>query len=87
MVRQWQNLFYDKRYSSTTLEKATNIVKLAEAFGATGFSVTKNEEIEDTLRRAMDVKGPVVIDCWIDRDEMVLPIVPPGKNIEDLVME
>ncbi len=87
MVRQWQNLFYDKRYSSTTLEKATDIVKLAEAFGATGFRVTKNEEIEDTLRRAMDVKGPVVIDCWIDRDEMVLPIVPPGKNIEDLVME
>ncbi|HZX21128.1 MAG TPA: biosynthetic-type acetolactate synthase large subunit [Clostridia bacterium] len=87
MVRQWQSLFYDKRYSSTTLEKATNIVKLAEAFGATGFSVTKNEEIEDTLRRAMDVKGPVVIDCRIDRDEMVLPIVPPGKNIEDLVME
>ncbi len=87
MVRQWQSLFYDKRYSSTTLEKVTNIVKLAEAFGAAGFNVTKNEEVEDTLRKAMDVKGPVVIDCRIDRDEMVLPIVPPGKNIEDLVME
>ena len=87
MVRQWQSLFYDKRYSSTTLEKVTDIVRLAEAFGATGFNVTKNEEVEDTLRKAMDIKGPVVIDCWIDRDEMVLPIVPPGKNIEDLVME
>ena len=87
MVRQWQNLFYDKRFSSTTLEKATNIVKLAEAFGATGFNITKNEEVEGVLRKAMEIKGPVVINCEIDRDEMVLPIVPPGKNIEDLVME
>ncbi|HZK57357.1 MAG TPA: biosynthetic-type acetolactate synthase large subunit [Clostridia bacterium] len=87
MVRQWQNLFYDKRFSSTTLEKATDIVKLAEAFGATGFNVTENEEIGDVLRKAMDIEGPVVINCEIDRDEMVLPIVPPGKNIEDLVME
>ncbi|NMA03534.1 MAG: acetolactate synthase large subunit, partial [Clostridiales bacterium] len=87
MVRQWQNLFYDKRFSSTTLEKATDIVKLAEAFGATGFNVTKNEEIGDVLRKAMDIEGPVVINCEIDRDEMVLPIVPPGKNIDDLVME
>lgn len=87
MVRQWQNLFYDKRFSSTTLEKATDIVKLAEAFGATGFNVSKNEEVEDVLKKAMDVNGPVVINFEIDRDEMVLPIVPPGKNIEDLIME
>ncbi len=87
MVRQWQNLFYDKRFSSTTLEKETNIVGLAEAFGATGFNITKNEEVEEILKKAMDVNGPVVINCEIDRDEMVLPIVPPGKNIEDLVME
>lgn len=87
MVRQWQNLFYDKRFSSTTLEKETNIVGLAEAFGATGFNITKNEEVEEILKKAMDINGPVVINCEIDRDEMVLPIVPPGKNIEDLVME
>lgn len=87
MVRQWQNLFYDKRFSSTTLEKATDIVKLAEAFGAAGFNVTRPEEVEDTIRKAMEMEGPVVINFEIDRDEMVLPIVPPGKNIEDLILE
>lgn len=87
MVRQWQSLFYDKRFSSTTLEKATDIVKLAEAFGATGFNITKNEEVEEVLKKAIKIKGPVVINCEIDRDEMVLPIVPPGQNIEDLIME
>lgn len=87
MVRQWQNLFYDKRFSHTTLEKATNIVKLAEAFGATGFNVTKNEEVEEALKKAMDINGPVVINFEIDRDEKVLPIVPPGKNIGELITE
>ncbi len=87
MVRQWQNLFYDKRFSSTTLEKATNIVKLAEAFGATGFNVVREEEIEGVLKKAMEIDGPVVINCLIDKDEMVLPMVPPGKDIVDLIME
>ena len=87
MVRQWQELFYDKRFSQTTLDRATDIVKLAEAFGATGFNITKNEEIEETLKKAMAIKGPVVINCEIDRDEMVLPILPPGEEIQNLIMD
>lgn len=87
MVRQWQNLFYDKRFSSTTLEKATDMVKLAEAFGATGFNITRPEEVEEVIKEAMEIDGPVVVNCEIDRDEMVLPIVPPGQEIKDLIMD
>jgi len=87
MVRQWQDLFYGRRFSATTLEKATDIVKLAEAFGATGFNITKNEEVEEVLKKAMKINGPVVINCEIDRDEKVFPIVPPGENINELITE
>ncbi|ABR49528.1 acetolactate synthase, large subunit, biosynthetic type [Alkaliphilus metalliredigens QYMF] len=87
MVRQWQGMFYGKRFSNTTLDRKTDIVKLAEAYGATGFNITKNEEVEDVLKKAMAIKGPVVINCEIDRDELVLPMVPPGADIKDLIME
>lgn len=87
MVRQWQDLFYDKRFSQTTLDRGTDIVKLAEAFGATGFNITKNEEVEETLKKAMAIKGPVVINCEISRDEMVLPILPPGEEIQNLIID
>lgn len=87
MVRQWQNLFYEKRYSSTTLDRVTDIVKLAEAFGATGFNINKNEEVEEVLKKAIAIDGPVVINCEIDRDEMVLPMVPPGGEIKDLIID
>ncbi len=87
MVRQWQDLFYDKRFSQTTLDRATDIVKLAEAFGATGFNLTKNEDIEEILKKAMAINGPVVINCEISRDEMVLPILPPGEDIKNLIID
>ncbi len=87
MVRQWQSLFYGERYSQTTLDRKTDIVKLAEAFGATGFNISKTEEVEEVLRKALNVEGPVVINCEIDRDEMVFPMVPPGAKIQDMILE
>jgi acetolactate synthase-1/2/3 large subunit len=87
MVRQWQNLFYGGRYSNTTLDRCTDFVKLAEAFGAVGFNLTDRADVEDTLKKALDADKTVVINCEIDRDLKVYPIVPPGAAIEDLIME
>lgn len=87
MVRQWQSLFFENRYSQTSLEQSTNIPMLAEAFGAKGLQITKPQEVESVLREAMEAEGPVVINCEIDRDEMVFPIVPPGALIKDLITE
>jgi len=87
MVRQWQSLFYGERYSETTLDRKTDIVKLAEAFGATGFSLSKAEEVEVVLHKALSTEGPVVINCEIDRDEKVFPMVPPGAKIQDVILE
>lgn len=86
MVRQWQNLFYEKRFAETTLNRQTDIVKLAEAFGAVGYNITANDEVEATLKKALTVKGPVVINCVIHPDEMVFPMVAPGKEIMDLIL-
>ncbi|MBC7764982.1 MAG: biosynthetic-type acetolactate synthase large subunit [Hyphomonadaceae bacterium] len=87
MVRQWQTLFFDSRYSNTNIDRGTDFVKLAEAFGATGFNVTKPEQLEDILKQAIAINGPVVINCEIDRDEKVFPIVPPGAAISDSILE
>ena len=87
MVRQWQSLFYGERYSQTTLDRKTDIVKLAEAFGATGFNLSKTEEVDEVLRKALNTEGPVVINCEIDRDEKVFPMVPPGAKIKDVILE
>ena len=88
MVRQWQNLFYDGRYSSTTIGNGTDFVALAEAFGAIGINVTKPEEVDDALIRALESKDrPVLINFEIDRDEKVFPIVPPGAPIDELIDE
>ncbi len=86
MVRQWQTMFYDKRYASTTLERKTDYVKLAEAFGAKGFRCTTPAELEDALQKALQSTGPVVIECIIDRDERVLPMIPAGGSIENIVL-
>lgn len=85
MVRQWQNLFYDSRYSHTTLDRCTDFVKLAEAYGAVGMTIRKPDEVEKALTRALNADGPVVINCEIDRDEKVYPIVPPGAGINELI--
>ena len=83
MVRQWQNLFYGKRYSATVLEDKVDFVKLAEAMGAKAYRVTKKEEVEPVLRAAMEAGEPVVIDCRIGKDDMVFPMVAPGAPINE----
>ena len=86
MVRQWQTQFYGKRYSCTTLDRKTDYVKLAEAFGALGFRATTVEELDAALKKALASGRPCVIDAVIDRDEKVLPMIPPGGSIDDIVM-
>ena len=85
MVRQWQTLFYGERYSCTTLDRETDYVKLAEAFGGTGYRCTTLEELNAALDKAVKSDKPVVIDAVIDRNEMVLPMIPAGKTIDDIV--
>ena len=87
MVRQWQTLFYDHRYSHTILNDNVDFVKLAEAMGAEGIRVTKKEEVEPALKKALASKGTVVLDCWINQDLSVFPMVPAGANIDDVFDE
>ena len=83
MVRQWQTLFYDKRYSSTVLNDGVDYVKMAEAMGATGFRATSKEKFTEVFAKALDMKTPVVIDCVINCDDKVWPMVAPGAPISD----
>ncbi len=87
MVRQWQTLFYEKRYSETTLDRQTDYVKLAEAFGAKGFRVEKREDLEEVLKKAIASKEPVLIDYVISNDKKVFPMVAPGAPINQLISE
>ncbi len=82
MVRQWQTLFYDKRYSATVLRDKVDYVKVAEALGCVGMRVTKKEEFAPALEKAISLNKPVVIDCLIDSDDKVFPMVSPGAPIE-----
>lgn len=84
MVRQWQTLFYKQRYSYTVLDDATDFVKVAEALGAKGIRVTKKEEIAPAIEEAIAYGGSVVIDCQIDRDDKVFPMVAAGAAIEEV---
>ena len=83
MVRQWQTLFYEKRYSSTVLNDGVDFVKLAEAMGATGYRATSKEEFTEIFAKALTMKTPVVIDCVINCDDKVWPMVAPGAPISD----
>lgn len=87
MVRQWQTLFFDKHYSATTLNRKTDFVKIAEAFGATGFAAYTIEGLEDALKKAFDLGTPCVIDCAIDENEFVLPMLPPGGSLDDIIVK
>ncbi len=87
MVRQWQTLFFDKHYSNTTLNRQTDFVKLAEAFGAKGVRVQTEAELEKAAADAFAANEPVVIDCLVDCDEFVLPMLPPGGSIDDIITE
>ena len=85
MVYQWQTLFYGHRYAATTPERKTDYVKVAEGFGAKGFKVANPKEFEDALKKALKSKGPVWIECEISREEMVLPMIPGGKSVDDMI--
>ena len=85
MVRQWQTLFYDKHYSNSVLERKTDFSAFAKAFGANGEAVTTPEELDEALNRAFSCEGPYIIDCKIDKDEFVLPMLPPGGSMDDII--
>ena len=87
MVRQWQTTFYEKRYSDTDPHRKTDFVKLAEAFGAKGYRATTPAEFKAALADAMKQHGPSWIDCRIGKDEKVLPMIPGGGTIDDIIME
>ena len=85
MVRQWQTLFYNKHYSNSVLERKTDFCSLARAFGADGEMVSTPEELDKALSRAFDTDGPYVVDCRIDKDEFVLPMLPPNGSMDDII--
>jgi len=87
MVRQWQTLFFDKHYSNTILDRQTDFVKLAQAFGADGAVATTLEELDSALAKAFACNGPFIVDCRIDKDEFVLPMLPPGGSMDDIIVK
>lgn len=87
MVRQWQKLFYDRRFSQTDPHRATDFVALANAFGIEGMRIHNDSEIDEVLKKAFELKKPVVVDCVISPDENVLPMIPPGKTVDDMITE
>ncbi len=87
MVRQWQKLFYGSRFSQTNPHRATDFVELAKAFGVDGMRIEKKEDIKTVLQKAVELNKPVVIDCRISPDENVLPMIPPGKTVNEIVTE
>jgi acetolactate synthase-1/2/3 large subunit len=86
MVRQWQELFYDKRYVCTDMDCAPDFVKLAEAFGAVGLRASKPEEVEAVLKEGLSVPQPVIMDFKVDREESVYPMVPAGAPITEMLL-
>ena len=86
MVRQWQELFFDKRYSSTCMELPIDFVKLAEAFGATGLQAVKVEEVDEVIKKGFATPGPVLMEFKIAREEKVLPMVPAGASLTEMVL-
>jgi acetolactate synthase-1/2/3 large subunit len=86
MVRQWQELFFEKRYSHTVLDLPIDYVKLAEAFGAKGFHAAKPEEAEEIIEKGLKTPGPVLMEFKIAREEKVLPMVPAGASLDEMVL-
>jgi acetolactate synthase-1/2/3 large subunit len=86
MVRQWQTLFYDRRYSSTTHGRITDYKALAEAFGARGYRVRAPEELDAAMEAAAAGPGPAVVEVVIGTDDMVLPMIPPGGSVENIIL-
>jgi len=86
MVRQWQELFFDKRYSQTCMELPIDFIKLAEAFGAKGFQATKPDEVEAVIKKGFATPGPVIMEFKVAREEKVLPMVPAGASLTEMVL-
>lgn len=87
MVRQWQTLFFEKRYCQTTLNNPTDYVKLAEAFGAHGMDISDERDLHAAFKKAFAIEGPVIVKCDIHEDENVLPMVPGGKSLDDIILD
>ena len=87
MVRQWQKLFYGRRFSQTDPHRKTDFAKVAEGFGVKGMVIHNDDEVADVLAKAFALNEPVVIDCKISPDENVLPMIPPGKTVDELITE
>mgnify|MGYP000194524297 FL=1 len=87
MVRQWQKLFYGNRFSQTDPHRKTDFVRLAQAFGVEGMRIERDNQVEEVLRRAYEMKRPVVVDCLISPDENVLPMIPPGGTAEQMILQ
>jgi acetolactate synthase-1/2/3 large subunit len=87
IVRQWQQMFWEKRYSHTDISFAPDFVKLAEAYKAVGIRVTEKKEVEPAIKKALSVTDrPVVIDFQIAREENIFPFIPTGKTVDDTIM-
>lgn len=86
MVRQWQELFYGKRYSQSILDNNPNFVQIADAYGITGSRATNESEFREGISRMQTTNGPYVLHVILDSEELVYPMIPPGKNPEDMIM-
>ncbi|MCF8110303.1 MAG: acetolactate synthase large subunit, partial [Desulfobacteraceae bacterium] len=86
MVRQWQELFYERRYSSTRFEHTPDFVKLAQAYGATGLRASKPGEVADVLSEGIKTEGPVIMDFLVEPEECVYPMVPAGAPIKKMLL-
>lgn len=86
MVRQWQELFYEKRYTWTQMDHAPDFVKLAEAYGAAGYRIEKEDEVETVLREAFKNGRPTLIDVRVNPDECVYPMVPAGAPLSEMLL-
>ena len=86
MVNQWQRMFYGQRYSHSILKGRTDFVKLAEAMGVAGFRITKEQDLAATLAKALATAGPVLVEVMLPEDADVLPMVPPGGRLDQMIL-
>ncbi len=87
MVRQWQQLFFDRRYSNTCIDFSPNFEKLAEAYGAVGITINSKEDVIPAIKKALSIKDkPIVLDFQVIKEENVYPMVPAGKSVKDTIM-
>ena len=85
MVKQWQDLFYEKDFFATVYSGNPDFVKLAEAYGIPGLRVTEKDQVADTIQKAMEIPGPVVIDFVVKDDENVYPMIPAGESVNEMM--